>query len=51
VACELVRLDPLGVLVSGSHHLAALRAVPVVALAAEPLPLAEESGHRSSISS
>jgi DNA-binding transcriptional LysR family regulator len=42
VASELVRLDPLGVLVSASHHLAALRAVPAAALAAEPLLLAEE---------
>jgi DNA-binding transcriptional LysR family regulator len=43
VAAELFRLDPLGVLVPDSHRLAALPAVPVAALAAEPLLLAEKS--------
>jgi DNA-binding transcriptional LysR family regulator len=42
VAAELFRLDPLGVLVSESHRLAALSGVPVPTLAAEPLLLAEE---------
>jgi len=42
VASELVRLDPLGVLVSASHRFAALPAVLTAALAAEPLLLAEE---------
>jgi DNA-binding transcriptional LysR family regulator len=42
VAAELFRLDPLGVLVPDSHRLARLPAVPVSALAAEPLLLAEE---------
>ena len=43
VAAELFRLDPLGVLVPDSHRLAALPAVPVAALAEEPLLLAEKS--------
>jgi DNA-binding transcriptional LysR family regulator len=42
VACELFRLDPLGVLVAEEHRFAALSAVPVASLAAEPLLLAEE---------
>lgn len=43
VAAELFRLDPLGVLVHDSHRLAARPAVPVAALAEEPLLLAEKS--------
>jgi DNA-binding transcriptional LysR family regulator len=42
VASELVRLDPLGVLVPERHRLAALPGVPVATLAEEPLLLAEE---------
>jgi DNA-binding transcriptional LysR family regulator len=42
VASELVRLDPLGVLVAEDHHFAARASVPVAALAAEPLLLAED---------
>jgi DNA-binding transcriptional LysR family regulator len=42
VASELFRLDPLGVLVPEGHRLAALPAVPVVRLAAEPLLFAAE---------
>jgi DNA-binding transcriptional LysR family regulator len=42
VAAELFRLDPLGVLVPEGHRLAGLSGVPVAALAAEPLLLAEE---------
>jgi DNA-binding transcriptional LysR family regulator len=42
IATELFRLDPLGVLVHEGHHLAALSSVPVAALAAEPMLLAEE---------
>jgi DNA-binding transcriptional LysR family regulator len=42
VASELLRLDPLGVLVSEDHRLAASSGVPVATLAAEPLLLAEE---------
>jgi len=42
VASELFRLDPLGVLVAEEHRFAALSAVPVASLAAEPLLLAEE---------
>lgn len=43
VAAELCRLDPLGVLVRDGHRLAALAAVPVAAIAAEPLLLAQEA--------
>ena len=42
VASELVRLDPLGVLVEGGHRLAQLQAIPVAMLASEPLLFAEE---------
>jgi DNA-binding transcriptional LysR family regulator len=42
VASELFRLDPLGVLISEAHRLAASPEVPVARLAAEPLLLAEE---------
>jgi DNA-binding transcriptional LysR family regulator len=42
VASELFRLDPLGVLISEDHRLAASPEVPVARLAAEPLLLAEE---------
>jgi DNA-binding transcriptional LysR family regulator len=42
VASELVRLDPLGVLIPEGHRLAASSAVPVATLAEEPLLLAEE---------
>ena len=42
VASELFRLDPLGVLVAEEHRFAALSAVPVASLAAEPVLLAEE---------
>jgi DNA-binding transcriptional LysR family regulator len=42
VASQLVRLDPLGVLVSAGHRFAALAGVPVATLAEEPLLLAEQ---------
>ena len=42
VAAELFRLDPLGVLLPEGHRLAPWTGVPVAALAAEPLLLAEE---------
>ena len=42
VAFELVRLDPLGVLVARDHRFATLPAVPVAMLAAEPMLLGEE---------
>ncbi|HVB43061.1 MAG TPA: LysR family transcriptional regulator [Streptosporangiaceae bacterium] len=42
VASELVRLDPLGVLVADSHPFAALEAVPVAMLAEEPLLLSPD---------
>jgi DNA-binding transcriptional LysR family regulator len=42
MASELLRLDPLGVLVPEDHHMAASPVVPVATLAAEPLLLAEE---------
>jgi DNA-binding transcriptional LysR family regulator len=42
VASELLRLDPLGVLVAEEHNFAELAAVPVATLAAEPLLFAEE---------
>lgn len=42
VASELFRLDPLGVLVAQGHRFATQTAVPVAALAAEPLLLAED---------
>jgi len=51
VAAELFRLDPLGVLVAEGHPFAGQSAVPVAALAAEPLLLAEEERARSSTSS
>ncbi|WP_147268725.1 LysR family transcriptional regulator [Sphaerisporangium album] len=43
VASELVRLDPLGVLVPDAHRFAALAGVPVASLADEPLLLGEEA--------
>jgi DNA-binding transcriptional LysR family regulator len=42
VASELVRLDPLGVLVADSHPLADARDVPVALLAKEPLLLSPD---------
>jgi DNA-binding transcriptional LysR family regulator len=42
VEFELVRLDPLGVLVAQDHRFAALRGVPVAMLVAEPMLLGEE---------
>jgi DNA-binding transcriptional LysR family regulator len=42
IASELFRLDPMGVLVADWHGMAALAAVPVAALAAEPLLMAED---------
>lgn len=42
IASELFRLDPLGVLVPSGHPLAAQPGVPVGALSAEPLLLADE---------
>jgi DNA-binding transcriptional LysR family regulator len=51
VAAELFRLDPLGVLGAEGHSFAGQSAVPVAALAAEPLLLAEEERARSSTSS
>jgi len=43
VAAELFRLDPLGVLVADGHRFAAVLAVPVARLAAEPLLFAEDA--------
>jgi DNA-binding transcriptional LysR family regulator len=43
VASELIRLDPLGVLVPDSHRFAAQDGVPVASLAEEPLLLGEEN--------
>jgi DNA-binding transcriptional LysR family regulator len=43
VASALFRLDPLGVLVPDDHHFAGLVRVPVAALAAEPILLAEDA--------
>jgi DNA-binding transcriptional LysR family regulator len=42
IASELFRLDPLGVLIAEEHPLAAMETVPVAALAAEPLLMAED---------
>lgn len=42
VASQLIRLDPLGVLVSQGHHFAGLPGVPVKMLADEPLLLSEQ---------
>lgn len=42
VNSELVRLDPLGVLVTSDHRFAAMPAVPVAMLTAEPMLLGEE---------
>jgi DNA-binding transcriptional LysR family regulator len=42
VASELVRLDPLGVLLADGHPFAALPSVPVAKLAAEPLLLSPD---------
>src|SRR4051794_31928322 len=42
VASQLIRLDPLGVLVADCHRFAALVGVPVATLAEEPLLLAEQ---------
>ncbi len=42
VASEIVRLDPLGVLVAGSHRFGALDHVPVAMLAEEPLLLSAD---------
>lgn len=42
IASELVRLDPMGVLVAAEHRLAALASVPVVALTEEPVLLGED---------
>jgi DNA-binding transcriptional LysR family regulator len=42
IASELVRLDPMGVLVAAGHRFAALAAVPVAALAEEPVLLGED---------
>ncbi len=42
VASELIRLDPLGVLVPEGHRFAGSRGVPVATLAGEPLLLAEQ---------
>jgi DNA-binding transcriptional LysR family regulator len=42
VASELVRLDPLGVLVTDSHVFAALKSVPVAMLAEKPLLLSPD---------
>jgi DNA-binding transcriptional LysR family regulator len=42
IASELVRLDPMGVLVATDHPFAALATVPVEALTTEPLLLGED---------
>jgi DNA-binding transcriptional LysR family regulator len=42
VASELVRLDPLGILVAEGHRFAALASVPVAMLSAEPLILSHD---------
>jgi DNA-binding transcriptional LysR family regulator len=43
VASQLLRLDPLGVLVAENHPFAARSDIPVAALAAEPLLLSQET--------
>ncbi|WP_248960687.1 LysR family transcriptional regulator [Sphaerisporangium perillae] len=43
VASELIRLDPLGVLIPDDHRFAALDGVPVADLVNEPLLLGEDS--------
>jgi DNA-binding transcriptional LysR family regulator len=43
VASELIRLDPLGILVAEGHCLAGLDAVPVARLAGQPLLLSGEA--------
>jgi hypothetical protein len=43
VSSELIRLDPLGILVAEGHCLAALDAVPVARLAGQPLLLSGEA--------
>jgi DNA-binding transcriptional LysR family regulator len=43
IASELIRLDPLGVLIPDDHRLAAQAGVPIAALADELLLLGEES--------
>jgi DNA-binding transcriptional LysR family regulator len=42
IGSELVRLDPMGVLVAEGHRFAALPAVPVAALVEEPVLLGED---------
>lgn len=42
VASELVRLDPLGILVGEGHRFAALESIPVAMLSAEPLILSHD---------
>jgi DNA-binding transcriptional LysR family regulator len=42
IASELVRLDPMGVLVAEGHRLAARASVPVAALTEEPVLLGED---------
>jgi DNA-binding transcriptional LysR family regulator len=42
VATELVRLDPLGVLIGDEHRFAALDSIPMAMLSAEPLLLSAE---------
>lgn len=42
VASELVRLDPLGILVAEGHRFAALASVPVAMLSTEPLLLSHD---------
>jgi DNA-binding transcriptional LysR family regulator len=42
VHSELIRLDPLGILLPDRHQLAGLESVPVIALAGEPLLFGEE---------
>lgn len=42
IASELVRLDPMGVLLAAGHRLAGLASVPVAALADEPVLLGED---------
>jgi DNA-binding transcriptional LysR family regulator len=43
IASEVLRLDPVGVLIADSHPLVGLNSVPMVSLAGEPLLLADEA--------
>ena len=51
VASEVIRLDPVGMLVGDGHRFARLDSIPVTHLTDEPLLFAAEGRHRSSMSS